>query len=116
MLKLPFALGVSILGLALLVGAGTSQDKVKDKEPPPKGQLPPGWKNLGLSKGQVEQIYTIQTKFKVKLKALEEQIKELRTQEKSDMVKVLTDEQKTALVKLTTGESPKDKDKEKDKK
>lgn len=112
MLRLPLCLGLGILGLTLIVGSGTSQDK-KDTPKGAKGMLPPGWKDLELTKEQVLQIYGVQEKFKAKIKALEEQIKTLRAQEKQEMVKVLTPAQKAALVKLTTGEGTSDKKTEK---
>ncbi len=116
MLRLPLVLGLGILGLAFLVGTGTSQDKGEKKEPPKtKGQLPPGWAKLGLSNDQKKEIYGVMAKFKTKIKALEEQIKVLKTQERQEMAKVLTDEQKIALRKLVIGEDDPKKDKGKEK-
>jgi hypothetical protein len=123
MFKLTTLLGFGILGMALLVSTGASQDKDK-KDPKAKGQLPPGWKQLNLSKEQTLQIYGIQAKFKSKIMALEKEIKDLRAEEKTKMVSVLTAEQKELLLKLAVGEEePKDKkdkgkpkdDKDKDK-
>jgi Spy/CpxP family protein refolding chaperone len=108
MRRLSTLVGMAIFGMALLVGTGTSQDAKKDPEKI-KGQLPPGWKGLGLSKDQVLEIYKVQTKFKAKIKALEDQIKEAKSEEKQAMVKVLTEDQKEKLRNLVTGESPKDK-------
>jgi hypothetical protein len=102
--------GLVMLGMALLVGTAISGGEKKEKI---KGQLPPGWKNLELEKDQVIKIYTIQTSYRSKVKALEEQIKELRAQEKADMVKVLTADQKEKLRKLILGEEKKTSPKEK---
>ena len=83
--RLSCLLGVCMLGTALVVSAGASQDK-KDKEKP-RASLPPGWKKLNLSKDQVAKIYEIQAKYKMELKKLEDQINLLKTQERTDMVK-----------------------------
>src|SRR5262245_45087230 len=102
MLRLSTVLGFGILGVALLVSSGTSQDK---KEPTKiKGQIPAGWKNLQLSKDQITKIQGIDAKFKAKVRELEDQIKELRVQERSEMVKLLTAEQRDMLRKLTVGD------------
>lgn len=122
MVRFSTFVGMAILGLAFLVGTGASQDAKKDP-PKTKGQLPPGWKDLGLSNEQKLEVYKIQGKFKAKIKALEDQIKEVRAEEKQEMVKVLTADQKEKLQKSVTGEAgakekkgeskekPKDKDK-----
>ncbi|MBM4070037.1 MAG: hypothetical protein FJ271_13955 [Planctomycetes bacterium] len=102
--------GLILLGMALFVTTGISGGGKKIK-----GQLPPGWKNLDLSKEQILKIYTIPTQFREKVKALEAQIKDLRVQEKSDMVKVLSAEQKEQLKKILLGEDKKSTTKSKDK-
>lgn len=93
-----------IVGLFLIVAlalgftaSGTSQEKKA------KGQLPAGWKNLGLSAEQKEKVYKIQGEYKPKITALEKQLLELREQEKAELLKVLTPEQKAKLI----GETPK---------
>lgn len=102
MFKLTTLLGFGILGVALLVSTGTSGDK---KEPTKiKGQIPAGWKNLQLSKDQVTKIQGVDVKFKAKIRELEDQIKDLRVQERSEMVKLLTAEQKDMLRKLVVGD------------
>jgi TolA-binding protein len=93
-------MGSIMLGVAfLLAGPGFTQDGKRSK-----GQLPPGWKNLELSKTQVEAIYKVRAEYRSKIRALEEQIKSLREQERADMVKVLNDQQKQKLRKLLLGE------------
>jgi Spy/CpxP family protein refolding chaperone len=103
--------GFAILAVALLVGTGTSQEK-KDKI---KGQLPPGWKKLDLSKEQVIKIYSIQTQFREKIKQLEQELAKIKTQERSEMIQVLSEDQKEALRKITLGEETKKKAPPKDK-
>ena len=102
--------GLILLGMALFVSTGISGGGKKVK-----GQLPPGWKKLDLSKEQVLKIYTIQTQYRDKIKALEVQLKELKAQEKTDMVKVLSSEQKENLRKILLGEEKKATTKSKDK-
>lgn len=101
--------GLVLLGMALMVGTGISGGAKKVK-----GQLPPGWKKLDLSKEQVLKIYSIQTQYREKIKALEDQLKDLRSQEKSDMIKVLTSDQKENLRKIVLGEEKKATTKPKD--
>ena len=98
-------LGVALLGIALVVGTGNSGDSKKGR-----GQLPAGWKKLGLSKDQTGKIYAIQAQYKAKIAGLEEQLRDLREKQKSEMVRVLTEDQKEKLRKLVLGEStPKEK-------
>jgi Spy/CpxP family protein refolding chaperone len=99
-------LGVALLGVALVVGSGTSQDKGKT---PTKGQLPAGWKKLGLSKEQTLKIYSVQSQYKTKIANLEEQIRDLREKQKTEMVQILTEEQKEKLRKSLLGEATKEK-------
>jgi TolA-binding protein len=104
--------GLVILGFSLLVGSAATQDK---KEPPKvKGMLPAGFKDLGLSKAQVEKIYTIQTDFKGKINKLQAEINELKKSENKEVFGVLTEEQREKYLKAK-GIETKDKGKEKDK-
>jgi hypothetical protein len=116
MSKLMRLLGLGMLGLALVVGVGTSGDK-KDKDPV-KGKtpnLPPGWKALMLSKDQTAKVHGIMADYQVKIGELDKKIGELKAQRTADMVKVLTDEQKALYLKGLTGEEAKDKKDDKDK-
>ena len=105
MFRVTSLMGLAILGAALLVGSGESQEK-KDKA---KGQLPPGWKKLDLSKEQILKIYDVQGKYKARIRDLEKQIADLRGQEKTEMIAVLTNDQKEMLRKLTLGDDTKKK-------
>ena len=112
MLRLTGLLSLGIACLVLVVGTGTSGDKKDPKDGTKiKGQLPPGWKNLGLSKEQTSQIYMIQSKYKKKIMDLETQIKETKAQERKEMVNILTAEQKEALSRAAIGEDAPVKDK-----
>src|SRR5216684_2619404 len=101
MLRAGLAFVTIVLGVALVVGTGTSGDSKK-----PKGQLPSGWKKLDLSKEQVLKIYAVQGTYKNKIKKLEEELKDLKTQERKEMLKVLTEDQKEKLRQILLGETP----------
>jgi TolA-binding protein len=101
MQRVPTLLGLVVVCLAFLVGAGASQDAKKDKDEPKKikGQLPAGFKDLGLSKTQISSIYTIQSDYKMKIAELDKKIKELKAKESQDVFKVLTDDQRDKYLK-----------------
>jgi Spy/CpxP family protein refolding chaperone len=92
--------------LVLVLGTGgllLGQDKKPgDKEAPTKykGQLPAGWKKLGLSEEQVQKVYKVQHDFRARIEALEEQIDALKRQRQAEMEKVLTAAQKARLKEL----------------
>lgn len=96
-------LGTAILGVAFLVGSGSSQDNAKSSGKA-RTYLPVGWKALGLSQEQTSKISTIHANYKAKMKELEDQIKDMKSKERKEMVTVLTPDQKTKLQKLALGE------------
>jgi hypothetical protein len=102
--------------LVLLSSDGVlSQDK-KDKPPAKiKGQLPPGWGDLGLSAAQKEDVYKINAEYKEKVDKLEDEIKKLRAEQVKKRLTVLNDDQRKKLRDAIGGEDPKDKSKDKDK-
>jgi hypothetical protein len=104
--------GALVLGLAVLIGAGASQEK-KDKA---KGQLPAGWKDLNLTAAQKEKVYEVNAQYKTKIDALNKQINELKSQQKKDQVAILTDEQKEQYTKALALEASTTKKKEEKKK
>jgi len=103
MVRLSSLVGMAVLGMAFMVGTGASQDAKKDPAKT-KSYLPTGWKELGLTKAQVLDVGKIHENYKSKIKALEDQIKEVKHQERQEMVKLLTDGQKDKLRKLVLGE------------
>jgi hypothetical protein len=103
MVRTSALVGMAVLGLAILVGTGTSQDAKKDPVKT-KAYLPPGWKALGLTKEQSLEVSKIHGNYKTKIKALEDQIMEAKSQERQEMVKLLTVDQKDKLQKLVIGE------------
>ncbi len=119
MQRLTRLMGLGILGLALIVGVGTSGDAKKDKDKEPTKEktpnLPTGLKALKLSKDQIAKIHTIQIDYRDKIGELKKKIKELESQEKADWIKVLTDEQRAQYLKGLIGDDGKDKAKDKEK-
>ena len=110
--------GLGILALAMIVGAGASQDAQKDKGDKDKkevgkvkGQLPPGFKDLGLSKEQISKIYGIQGDYNAKIADLTTKINELKKQKTQEEFKVLTDEQREKYLKAKGFEAKEKKDK-----
>jgi hypothetical protein len=118
--------GLLVVGLLLGGGWLWAQDnkeskELKKEEPPAqrlRGQLPANYKKLGLSDEQIQKIYRIQADYQTKVRELEDQIKKLKIQEKSEIEKVLTKAQRERLKEILTGEEKKGDDKQdkKDKK
>jgi hypothetical protein len=75
-------------------------DEPKAPAPRAKGQLPPGFKKLGLSDGQVQKVYLIQAAYKAKVDELDQKIRELKHQQRVEEYQVLTDAQKARLKEL----------------
>lgn len=114
------AVGTVLAALVFLSSDGVqSQDKEKKDPPKVKGQVPQGWSKIGLSAAQKESIYKIQAKYKDDIKKLKDQIADLESKERKELIGVLSDEQKKMLAEgLETSkdkEKPKEKPKEKDK-
>jgi Spy/CpxP family protein refolding chaperone len=116
-----------LLTVLFLVGWLVAADDKKPTDEPKdtttstskaKGQLPQGWKKLGLTDSQVQDIYKIHSKYRTKIDELEQQIRELRQLERTEEYKVLTDAQKARLKELGeekfTGEVSKKDDTKKD--
>ena len=104
MLRLSSLVGVVLLGCALLVDTGSSQEK---KDPKIKSQLPQGFGKLNLSKDQKGKMHEAQVKYRMKIKALEEQIADLRAQERMELVGMLTPDQREMYRKIQLGEDTK---------
>src|SRR5262245_40015331 len=101
MRRLPGLLGALLL--AFLVSDGLhGQDKKDDKKDDKKltGKLPTHWPKLGLTDEQKQKVYKIQSEYGDKIAALEKQVKDLKSHEKSDMEKILTEGQKTRLKEI----------------
>ena len=117
MRRLPTLVGLALLGLSLIVTTSVSQDAKKDKDDKKdkiKGMLPAGFKDLGLSKEQVNQIYKIQTEYNAKIKELQSKIDEMKKQKTQEEFKVLTPDQRKKYLEAK-GVDTKDKTPPKDK-
>jgi hypothetical protein len=119
MCRLSIVCGMGILSLALLVGAGNSQDGKKDKDDKKEGvkykpQLPTGFKALNLSKEQIGKIYAVQTDYHIKIAELESKISELKERKKQEAFKILTKVQHEKYLK-SVGVDTKDKSAPKEK-
>src|SRR5260370_147135 len=97
-------IGAALLGVAFVVGIGTSQDTKKEKDKI-KGKIPTGWtKLLSLSNAQKDKLLTISVDYQTKIHALKKQMDELKDQEKSEQFKVLTKEQQETVLKKISGD------------
>lgn len=85
-----FGAGVVALALSLTVAA---QDGTKKT----KGQLPAGWKSLGLTAAQKEKVYEVQASYRTRINALKAQITKLESERRAALLQVLTAEQKAKL-------------------
>lgn len=99
-------LRITVVALAMLciVFGVLAQDT--PKPPAPTGQLRPNWKKVGLTDDQVKKIYTVQTEYRGKIDALEEQIKKLKDEQFKKEVEVLTQAQKDRLKELGEFKDP----------
>lgn len=105
---------VALLTLAVslsLSASGGDKDKPADKsstDKKVKSPLPAGFKDLGLSAKQKDDMHKIISDYKVKIDALTKQIADLKKQESIEVFKLLTDEQRDKYLK-SKGVEPKDK-------
>ncbi len=115
---LPRLIGLVVLALTLVVGAGVTQDTKKDDKKETKkakGQLPQGFKDLGLTDEQKIKIYSLQGDYKGKIAELTKQINEMKKVEMQEIFKVLTEDQKKKYLD-SKGVETKEKKKEPEKK
>lgn len=91
-----------LLAVGWLVAADDKKAGDEPKAPTPraKGQLPPGFKKLGLTDDQVQRVYRIQGDYKAKIDELDQKIRELKRQQRVEEYQVLTDAQKARLKEL----------------
>jgi Spy/CpxP family protein refolding chaperone len=93
--------GVAVF--ALFVCGALADDK---PAPRGRGSLPPMWSKLGLTDEQRRQVYSQQAEFRAKIDDLENQIRQLRKQERVALEKVLTDAQRARLRELVSEKGP----------
>lgn len=98
---------VSAFGLVifagLLLGADTDakgkkrKGKANREQARLRAQLPPGYRNLDLTKEQLEKIAEVRKKNGDKFKSLMKELADLRKAEDSELETILTPEQRTKL-------------------
>jgi hypothetical protein len=99
--------GALVIGLALLIAdRGSSQQDKTDPAPTVKGQLPKYWSKIGLSDEQKQKVYATEASYRTKIEALNQQVKRLKSQQKTALEKILTDDQKAALRRLLLEKAP----------
>jgi hypothetical protein len=104
MLRSSMVCGILVLGLAVLVGAGASQEK---KE---KAALPAGFKALNLTASQDDKVRQVSADYKVKIDEMSKKLKELQAEKIRAELAVLTEEQRQLFIKNKTGEDAKKKE------
>ncbi len=103
-----FLLGIFALTTGT-IGQDPKKTEPKKEEPKLKGYLPNGWRDLGLSDTQKQQVYRIQAKYAEEIDKLEAQIKELKSKMGKERIEVLTPEQKKRLEDYYKGKAGGDK-------
>jgi len=98
------------VALLLVASALTAQDSknTSDDTPAPtkaKGALPPNFKQLGLTEDQRQKVMKIHASYKSKMESLNEQLSQLKSEERSELLKVLSDTQRTKLREILTHET-----------
>src|SRR5262245_145071 len=91
--------GLLVLTLVLVAGSVSGDDK---PEPKLRGQLYPNWKRLALTEEQVQRVYKVQNEYRAKIENLEQQIKNLKKEERTAAEKILTPAQKARLKELSS--------------
>lgn len=71
-----------------------------------RGQLPPNWKNLGLSDEQKQKVYKVQHDADVKIDELKKQINDLEAKKKKELEALLTPAQKARLREIMLEKAP----------
>jgi Spy/CpxP family protein refolding chaperone len=105
---LALALVGAFLAGGLLMNSATTQAD-EPSEIKVRGTLYPRWKEIGLSKEQIQQVYKIRSDYGIQIDKLSAQIKKLRAEERAEAEKILTPAQKARLVELLTNTGEKDK-------
>jgi Spy/CpxP family protein refolding chaperone len=84
------------------------QDAKKDDTKPSsrlRGQLPPNYRQLGLSEEQRQSIYKIHNEYADKIDELEKQIEKMKNERNRAYGKVLTKAQRDRLEEIQKGKS-----------
>jgi hypothetical protein len=102
-------MGVVVLMAAVVACSWSAGDNRADDKAPVKvrGNLPPGFKRLGLSPDQTQEVYRIRSTYRSKIDELQAKIDQLKKEERLALDKVLTPAQKERLREIRAGETPK---------
>ena len=94
-----FAIGGGIVGQETKTTPKPAADKDAKEATPTKakGQLPAGWRDLGLTDDQRTKVYTIDAKYDEEIDALTAKIKVAKDKKRKEQLEVLTAEQKKRL-------------------
>ena len=94
-----FAIGGGIVGQEAKTSPKPAVDKDTKEATPTKvkGQLPAGWREIGLTDEQRTKVYTIDAKYDEEINALTAKIKIAKDKKKKEQLEVLTVEQKKRL-------------------
>ena len=97
-----FLLGALLLANQLAGQEGKKKDDPKKEEASAryKGQLPPRWKQLGLTEDQTQKVYKVQARYNEQIDKMEDQIRELKSKRDRERYEVLTADQKKRLEDL----------------
>jgi Spy/CpxP family protein refolding chaperone len=98
---------VACLLLAVTVLHGDEKPSAKDDKTSAKLALPTYFDKLGLTEDQKKKILEVREDYSVKIKDLEEQLRELRRKERKAMEHLLTYGQKDKLRELRNEKAPK---------
>src|SRR4051812_21357393 len=101
-------MGVLVLTAAVLAcGWWAGDNRADDKTPVRvRGNLPPGFKKLGLSADQTQEVYRIRASYRSRIDELQAKIDQLRKEERLALDKVLTPAQRDRLREIRSGETP----------
>src|SRR5262245_21925418 len=84
--------GAFLAGGLLMNSATTLADEPSEIKV--RGTLYPHWKEIGLTKEQIQQVYKLRADYGAQIDKLAAQIKKLRAEERAEAEKILTPAQK----------------------
>jgi hypothetical protein len=89
-----------VLAAGFLMGQDDKKAPGRDGPPLPKERLPTNFGKLGLTDEQKQKVLKIHASFKTKIQALNDQVEQLKAEERAELDKVLSDTQRTRLNEL----------------
>jgi hypothetical protein len=110
---------VGTLAFVLAAGSLMGQDSKNSDDSQSstsKAKLPTHFSKLGLTEDQKQKVIRVRSSYKSKIDSLQEQINQLRGEERTELSKILSDTQKIRLRELLTHEADTKTDTKKDEK